>query len=485
MMPSRLILLSACFYSATFIYPSWFAELQFIALAPIFITRPTWRYGFLWGAYCYMILFAAILDILLHHGATSWCGIGYFFLVLYGAIITMFWFIFAEIVSRKTSILTAWIFSTWLIWLFNDYAFFWIFGQIEGNRLLNPLVPLAIRPAWLWALAYVPQEILLLMLVITNMMLAQIFWYKRYNCSSFDTRRRQGYAGLRKIYNVPITPSSSLEHIEGSGRADNFYDARASYAEQASKGRILCLLLLTGFWSFGWFMPAPENSQAQALQTICATVCYNNDALSSWQKGILLAELSRDLLKHHPHVRYILMPESIMSCCLEHQHYLLRCWRDILPEKAKILLGAYRCQNEKFYNTLYYVEDCRIVKTYDKTHLVFFTERVPEFYTYLPPIFSPKTLFHGSDSRAQLPGTPFVPYLCSEFFFRRSLVGTKDDTILCLANDSWFSGTYPPRLMYLYARFQAVCSHLSIMYVAYKYQALIDARGKIYPLLSC
>ena len=156
-----------------------------------------------------------------------------------------------------------------------------------------------------------------------------------------------------------------------------------------------------------------------------------------------------------------------------------------------LIFGTHRKEGDKFFNCVGRYHKGLITQIYDKSSLVFLTERVPNipflnrlFYqiflkkTY--PFSSGKSVndvWNIEDEKVQV-------LICSEFLVPNIFFKKKANTIACFINDNWFSQKYITDLMLLYAKMFALENRCSIFYISHRYGCLIDCNGSVQKLLQ-
>jgi apolipoprotein N-acyltransferase len=199
----------------------------------------------------------------------------------------------------------------------------------------------------------------------------------------------------------------------------------------------------------------------------------------------------KTIIDKYPSAELIVMPESSYYCRhLSKNPDLANLWsQKHMGKKVHLVIGAFRWENGKHYNSLHWIYDGKVQAYFDKRHTMVLVEQMPAWFDIGPlrslyfrtfpeitPSHQPRPLLTIFDD------TPFVPYICSELFFNEK----PDDSytgvpILAISNDSWFayprSVPYMQELMYLAARFKAIEWQRDIVYVAFSRSGYIDMYG--------
>lgn len=144
----------------------------------------------------------------------------------------------------------------------------------------------------------------------------------------------------------------------------------------------------------------------------------------------------------------VVAPETSFPFALNKHMEMLNFWNNTLPKNAHLLLGSQREENEKLFQTLFYINSCRIMQFYDKTHKVPFTEKIPKKWKNFN--FSRRLFLNGKEEfhKGDLQNKFFkiseeiiiVPRICSDIFFK-SIHAPSIKTanfIFVFVNDSWF-----------------------------------------------
>lgn len=189
---------------------------------------------------------------------------------------------------------------------------------------------------------------------------------------------------------------------------------------------------------------------------------------------------------------FVVGPETCFPfACDEHREFV-DLWSSILPDNAHLMFGAARFTygrqknrkkikdwKKKRYQTIYWIHRGLIMQTYDKTHRVGFTEKLPRFwkrYEWVRSMFSDYGPFMSKGKNKKntfsvSPGSSSVsirPILCSELFFTsKSVLGQKQCVHLACVNDDWFC-PYFRNLLLSTAKFKACFFGKTLLYVGHR-----------------
>lgn len=444
---SQLIIISASISACSFTLPYYCAEGAFIFLIPLFLLVGTardcgFKKGFLWGLLFYVIYFIGITHLIFEKGGGEYRCVAPLILVLYGACCSGIWFWSGTFFFKKLSFLNnstimkiyCFAGATLLYYWWVNVGFFSLFGCFEGNQLQNPLLPLAIRISWLRWVTQWPQGLAILCVV---------------------------------CFQICIT----LFLLECK--------------------KVVLVYALFFFLPFiaGWFLSV--TAQKPSILDVIGCIIPQPQHQDPWQAQEHLAELfaayARDVS-----ITCIILPESSFPFPLNYWQHAINCWYEHLENnEIHIIVGSHRRERENVYNSCYVLYQRRIIHCYDKTHRMFFAERLPPWWSILT---TTKKLFlenkvpftQGTKGKKPFSLLTFfcVPYMCSELFFEPVSIACSGDTdiLLCLVNDSWFTNHYIPCLLYLYARYKALVIQKDVLYVSYHYASYITKEGGLYAL---
>lgn len=430
------VICSAVLAASAFLFPFYCAEIVFIFLVPLFYMlmshnfRLTFKNGFLWGTFFYTLFFFDIYLLLIYQGE----GVVRFFavivLLVYGASVTGCWFVLAEwlrsYITPKNNggLIICWGFATYLFSLFITRSFFFIFDPWEGNSLHHFALPLAIRSQWLLYIGLVGLDQFFLFIMSINIFISNALVNKRY----------ASIIGCILFLIICFCFSNLLQKNE---------------------------IILPWFRHIG-FITISKVSHDH----ICAAEQIMH-ALETFQIKF-------------PHCRYLIMPESTFAFPLNSLKKYISLWD--CPSKM-LFLGAHRSEKDSVYNTLYKIHEGAIVDYYDKNHRMFFTEKIPAAWAYIPgatTLFLLDKVPFEQGNHKKIFTIPTIgdvrPLICSDLFFTSADLEL-NQVYLCSINDSWFYHPYIPNLMLLHAQVVALAKKSSIIYCGYRHSTIITEQG--------
>lgn len=166
----------------------------------------------------------------------------------------------------------------------------------------------------------------------------------------------------------------------------------------------------------------------------------------------------------------VVAPESTYPFSLNKHVKDIDLWEYALKENS-LLIGGLQTKLKKRHQSIYWIRRRRIMEVYDKTNLIPFVEKLPNFLeksTLLSDLFlNNKRSIHEGNG-----GTLFKlnskicikPLVCSELFFGVKKVS--DCYLVCFINDSWFTTTFR-YWMQSYARLISAWINRPILYIGF------------------
>ncbi|HBS48147.1 TPA: hypothetical protein DEO28_03625 [Candidatus Dependentiae bacterium] len=174
----------------------------------------------------------------------------------------------------------------------------------------------------------------------------------------------------------------------------------------------------------------------------------------------------------------IIAPESMFPFVLNYDLKVLNLVEKVLLPKQKLIIGAKRQEGEKYFQSVYVIEQGRIIQFYDKTIMMPFGEKLSKFwktyFNFAADFFLKNkiALSKGKSSTKTFvlnDNCEGIPRICSEFFWQndKQLIpfATKQNkVILAFVDDDWFC-SYLRKLMTNYAAFKSAKLGVSIIYI--------------------
>ena len=421
-----MTLLSAILYLIPFLYPHYTYPCLFIWMLPILIddTHNTYGFkqGFMWGLMFYSGHLYWLCYTLHTKGEHSLRTIAYVLLVLYLSLYSGLWLWGKQLIIHRyvrhiknqkenyVALCLTWLFSTVSFMLIIQSLSFAIVDCFEGYYLANPLIPLISWPWFMQPIFYFGELFYLVLLVCINLAFARLF-------TKVD-------------------------------------------------GRTL-IFLGAVFWFPFFFQPQQSSIIVSGNEIVYLQPSWNTENLTPAQKFYTISRKLDEVAAHSSAVKYIVMPESSFSHNLLEWEDKLDAWTSLFSTTTTIFIGAHRQKygDEKMYNSLFAVQDGKIIGWYDKQHLVFFTERQPKLFKNWPILSNLfiSNEFSYPEQQNNWCGE-FQPAICSEIFCEiRKFKG--DSPILFVCNDSWFGLDYARVLAKNAIRLCAMKHGVPIIYV--------------------
>lgn len=423
-------------YLMAFIYPSYLYIGIFVYLIPIIITdshnQYRFRHGYVWG----LVFFSGHLIWLAHtiyeRGQGNTRMLVYFITICYLALFSGFWFwlknqLVYRLVSRSIHLKRnrvvlggAWIISTAIFIYLTCYCSFALLDSFEGYPFIDPLLPLT---SWTWYLQPIADIgwlnywiiILMINVIISNL------------CEKFDLRL---FGALLVFMFFPLCFTCYKK------------------SELLNEDKIV---YLQSSWN--------ESNLTASEQF--------------YQIGRKIDQIA--LMSHE--IKFIVMSESAFPHDLLSWEKKLGVWTDLLDEKTSIFIGAHRYQDNKKYNSLYQIQDSRIIAWYDKTHLMPCVERIPWLFkkTFLfAGLFTDydHVFDHPKNDQSHIKMSGLQPMICSELFCKVKKPDC-DKPLIFICNDSWLSLDYAQQLAFRFVKLYSLYHRLSVFYVgSYGYRKI-------------
>lgn len=169
----------------------------------------------------------------------------------------------------------------------------------------------------------------------------------------------------------------------------------------------------------------------------------------------------------------ILGPETTFPFPLNKQKRFVTMWTADLPPNVHLFLGALRCDEDRVYQTVYWLKQGLIMQYYDKELRVAFTEKLPYWckqFSWIKSLFLQEYLpiKKGKNTNKNRlfsieKNVCFEPMMCSELFFTHHK-NTNVTLLVAFINDSWFM-SYFKNLMFLLAKKHSLLWQKSVLYV--------------------
>ncbi|KKR96751.1 MAG: hypothetical protein UU47_C0008G0009 [candidate division TM6 bacterium GW2011_GWE2_41_16] len=330
-----------------------------------------------------------------------------------------------------------------------------VFGRCEGYTLIDPMLPLARKPFFLYPMIVLDHFISLSLLVGFAALCAVTLYFFR-------------HAQYKKMLFVVC----------------------------GSVG-IVCLWMSLAFWMGQKIQAYDPSNVKKVVNRIVHCVGFFPVSKNTITDA---CEAMRDhftkALAAHPTADIILTHETV--CRMDLLEYKQSCARafaaQALGRPAHVLIGAFRWNGDMFHNTVYWFYDGVLKNFYDKRHAMAVEERLPWFLQnaffkqvffgkleQITPSKETRKVFKLSDDIV------CVPYICSEFFFNKKPDEPQDIkarryTILAMCNDMWARAEFLKDLMALHARFKAIYWQRPVVYCAFCRGLFITPAGEEYVL---
>lgn len=399
-----MIILSALLYLIPHLYPHTTYMSLFIWMIPLLIGDKDNTYGFKQGFTWGLILYTGHLYWLAYsmrmQGYLCIGLIAYVLFILYLSVVAGIWFWVKKKILNRYLAITLRIqqdhnVALCFTWLFSAVAFifiscslsFAIFDCFEGYYLSNPLLTLVSLRWFIGPIVYCGETLYWFIVISINIMLYRIL-------IKYDT---------------------------------------------AALIFLMALLLL--LWVF---QPQPHNIFITTDDIVYLQPSWNHEKLTAAQTFYTISRELDALAITNPNAKYVVMPESSFAHNLIDWADKLDAWTSLFSSTTSIFIGAHRKQGDYIYNSLFEIQDGKIVVWYDKQHLVFFTERIPSLckhWSLLRGLFGSCEFNYPVNNQSHQLAGGFQPAICSEIFCgARTFQSGKP--ILFICHDAWLGCDY-------------------------------------------
>jgi apolipoprotein N-acyltransferase len=430
--------LSTILYALPFLYSAALWWLIFIFPVPLLYITCTenlsFIHGYIWGIITFALhLHAGILIVANLAGDCWWVGfLMGMVMILYQAIIPALLFWLATkitllfVIESPLIRILLWTVALVVFIFWTDRYCMWIF-DMQGYPFMHPLLPLAQYSPLLQILPIFGKQLLLLLFLLVPVSIVIMIWYKNY---------------------VSV---------------------------------LLCITtLMPWIWS-AIHHPKYENGPSW-YKRICSLPCMIRAHTTSGAVRILGNHIKK-CINDYPESSIIIMPESALDIV---DHTVLdKLHGAYLQKPLHLIFGACSCENDNYYNSLYWIHDGTVSLRFDKKHAMLITERMADWMNsdWLRKIYFKDdiSITRSCNERKLLQISEpiaFIPYICSELFFNEYPDDCYPDIpILAIVNDTLLNGSYMHNLLVLLAKFKAIQWHRDIVYVSYGVSVFINKWG--------
>jgi len=420
---SLLVFFSALVFASSF-YGLFYG--LFIFLIPLYCLflekKLSFFYGFIWGLTFFAFHSFDFFYVVFEQ------GYGYFRLlyptlfVVYCALYPGFWFLILKKLQGwyQKDQEFIWIVVTFLYFVSIDKALLFPFGKIEGLPLCFVLLPLFYKPVLAQLIGMFGKWPVVLGLIIISAVAIE------------------GYS--KKIWQLV--------------------------------GIFLLLLFLFSLIS-------NKSEQLPAWFDKVISITFKPTATMQERLNIMTQKLSQEQGK------LLIFPESCVPFCNDTEHYGVSFLQQHLLQDSLCIFGMHTKKTEKLYNSFIFCDVSRIIVSYEKTHLIPFFEYNPFYffqYGFYFDFFLHKKKPFTVSKNSPIPVKynqigPFLPVICSELFWDKQRRKYPRIPLICIANDSYFTGFGYLQFMVLAAQLVALSEQRSIIYSSWSGAYFINSQA--------
>lgn len=401
------------------------------------ILKPSFLQGFVWGVIVFSVISYPILCLFYQIGSEGYRFLCWLFLVVYLSLYSGIWFkinnFFSQYLNSSIYILLIWILSSFLFIKWVEGGILFIFGNFEGLSILNPLVPLIKYKFISTLVVSLGKDLTLLFIFFFLSLFAWIFYY------NFNLGLLVSFFFLGFIFKIII----SVHEMPSRNLFEQFKVGFVSWDAKKEK--------------------------------------------KIWPTARQISEIINKLLENNQDIKIIIFPESTFPFCLNKYPEVVKFWYSNMKNEIKpeIIMGSHRYENNKIYNTCYWLANGQIKDFYDKHHGLFFAERLPFWAKELKIrnllLLNAKPVSQQQEQYKifKLNNLNFFPLICSDLFFEKEIFAYKKDYIfLAIINDAWCNNNFFSEILFRSARLSMCNSKNNILYISHTKSFFIDFKGE-------
>lgn len=414
-----LVLLSAIFFVSAFYGFLCGLFIFLIPLYSIFLEKKlSFSYGFVWGVTFFFIHSFDFFRVVYQQGYGTFRLLYPTLFVLYCSLFPGVWFLTVTYLQKRYQNYQKifWIVGTFLYFLWIDKGLLSPFGRVEGLPLCFVLLPLFYKPVYAQLLGILGKWVSVVMLIMISVVIVE------------------GY--LKKM---------------------------------AQLSSLLLLFFFTGEKSEplpGWF----DN-----------VVSITLDRKTTVQERLEIITQGLSEKKN----KLVILPESSISFFNNKGYESVYLLQQHMPEASAYIFGTHILKEKKLFNTFIFCDRSRIIHSYEKSHLVPFFEYNPFNifqYEFLFNFFLHKKMSFTISEKSSIPIKhnqigPFLPVICSELFWDKQRRKYPQIPLICIANDSYFTGFGYARFMLLAAQLIAITEKRAIIYCSWLQAYFINSQA--------
>ena len=319
-----------------------------------------------------------------------------------------------------------------------------------------------------------------------------------------------GEAGLSQLSSLlgPYALSFFCVLIFGSPAIALFKNKHEPTGLADTKAPVImfCCLLVASIWGHFRLHNAIDKEVPNVTLRL---VQPNIKQVDKWRPGNAgpiyrtMLDLSAKKTKQTPQglssITHLIWPESALPFFMARSAEALKGIDKLLPDQVTLITGAMRYKSSKqtdkapqsaVFNSLFVVDGkARIIRTFDKKHLVPFGEYLP-FQSVLEAIGLRQIVqVRGRFESGQKPrlvrlenAPPFAPLICYEVVFPNEIIeqGPRPKWLLNLTNDAWYGISTGPYQHFVQSRIRAIEQGLPMVRVANTgISGVIDPYGRV------
>lgn len=479
------LILSAMIYALPFIFVKELWLLEFIFLIPLFyailIYHISFKEGFVWGLVSSIVILNCFFDsnFIVNNKHIFIKILPVLFCTIYIAFVSaLVFFLAAQIdnfLKKRYITIFIWIFFIWILfYIYNNLLLFPLSSVKEGFFIFDPLLPLAYKPQFIYLASYIGKNLFIFLIIIFSSCIALIFNNNKILWPKIT------------VFGIIILLSSTF-----------FYHSNKIFPKWIDK--VAYLPTYSDEYLFAndieeYIKYHPKNREIGNLLSYDVNINLFNELQKINNLGLFVGEKLKKTIEINPNIEIVLIPERAFYCDFSKNLDLLENWsKQNIGRSINILCGATRF-DKNFYNTVYLINNGKLVSYFDKRHALFPAEKIQTISQNLNLIlnklyFKPYYPYLDISSKVRpnwklTDNIIITPYICSELFFNNDPDDNSNYPIIALCKDRWVKSDYLRSLLFLHVKMKAILWKRTIIYVNYNQAFVFNESGEFKQILK-
>ena len=421
------VIFNAILFGASFLTPCFLGALCHVGLLYYISKKTHIRFfeGFVWGCIVFGLQSAGLFYVVYYDGFGPMRLAYPLLFVIYCGLHSALWIGLSQIVTNEYRPFW-WAFCAVVYTYYMHLYILWPLGRVEGYPFAFPLIPLVSIASVMYSSLWSHPFELFTLLVVGQISFIEGFEKKSYWILTFITVLPL-FAGVFVSFEKVVKPE---------------------------------------WFNYLCYIKPPKN-RTNSFET-AQQLCYE-----------MIASKKDEF-------QFFVTPESVFPFPLN-EGLSTKMWSEYALENKVFLLSAHLSKKQKIYNSVFLINQCRIILNYNKSHLIptferSIQEKENNIRTFFNFFLSKRSDFSRSKKKSPLISYkligPFIPVICSELFWLNRFHPSTIPAI-AVVNDGCFGPTRFDYLLLQTGRLKALCESRWIVYVGWNYAYVISPLGKI------